>query len=393
MNQMPQGVFLLPQLVAGVEGGLIGGYVNSVVNALEHLQERADVTLVAGVNTPGAWSEAGLDRRLPDVAFVGLQMRSTPTTPLYFGEFAVRATAALAARRRDSVYIFGHSGHPAYAAVTAGLARAIGARSIHALYCPIADEFQHRRVGSAERALGSYGLRATASIVAISKNVARTLPTTMQRDAAIIPPALAGSLFERPAANADPGRPRTLGFVGHHLPEKGLDIALGAFALMLNEDARLRLRIVASGAESRERPGEVLKLVRESGIHAHVDVEFGIRDMRDFYRDVGVVLVPFRDTRGPSDYPMVLLEALACGLPTVVTPVGAVTEVIDDGLNGFVAEDASLAAFAAALRRALSVAPVDLADIRKSAANAVARFHPTVVAAALADHIGSVTGR
>ncbi len=33
---------------------------------------------------------------------------------------------------------------------------------------------------------------------------------------------------------------------------------------------------------------------------------------------------------------MVMIEALACGTPVVATPMGAVREIVDDGVTGFV---------------------------------------------------------
>ena len=33
---------------------------------------------------------------------------------------------------------------------------------------------------------------------------------------------------------------------------------------------------------------------------------------------------------------MVMVEALACGTPVVATPMGAVPEIVDDGVTGFV---------------------------------------------------------
>jgi glycosyltransferase involved in cell wall biosynthesis len=33
---------------------------------------------------------------------------------------------------------------------------------------------------------------------------------------------------------------------------------------------------------------------------------------------------------------MVMIEALACGTPVVVTPCGAASEIVDDGITGFV---------------------------------------------------------
>jgi glycosyltransferase involved in cell wall biosynthesis len=33
---------------------------------------------------------------------------------------------------------------------------------------------------------------------------------------------------------------------------------------------------------------------------------------------------------------MVMIEAMACGTPVIATPMGAVNEIVDDGVTGFV---------------------------------------------------------
>jgi glycosyltransferase involved in cell wall biosynthesis len=38
----------------------------------------------------------------------------------------------------------------------------------------------------------------------------------------------------------------------------------------------------------------------------------------------------------PEPFGMVMVEALACGTPVVATPMGAVPEIVDDGVTGFV---------------------------------------------------------
>jgi glycosyltransferase involved in cell wall biosynthesis len=38
----------------------------------------------------------------------------------------------------------------------------------------------------------------------------------------------------------------------------------------------------------------------------------------------------------PEPFGMVMVEALACGTPVVATPLGAVPEIVDDGVTGFV---------------------------------------------------------
>ena len=81
---------------------------------------------------------------------------------------------------------------------------------------------------------------------------------------------------------------------------------------------------------------ELAQLFAELGLADAVICE-GVcpsRDVRRFYRAAQVLLVP-------SIYeglPMVILEALGCGLPCVATRVSGHPEVIQDGVNGFLVD-------------------------------------------------------
>ena len=75
--------------------------------------------------------------------------------------------------------------------------------------------------------------------------------------------------------------------------------------------------------------------------------------------------------------PMALLEALGCGTPAVVTDVGEVKRVVQDGVNGIVVDRHDVPAFAAALVRGLLAAPL----WRTKAVQAVADYQPAKVLA------------
>ena len=51
--------------------------------------------------------------------------------------------------------------------------------------------------------------------------------------------------------------------------------------------------------------------------------------------------------------PVSLLEAMSAGLPVIVTPVGAMPEIVQDGVNGFVVPIGNDAALTAALTQAI----------------------------------------
>src|SRR5262249_49530925 len=45
----------------------------------------------------------------------------------------------------------------------------------------------------------------------------------------------------------------------------------------------------------------------------------------------------------PEPFGIVMIEAMACGTPVIAYGQGSVPEVIDDGVNGFIVEDADAA--------------------------------------------------
>jgi glycosyltransferase involved in cell wall biosynthesis len=66
------------------------------------------------------------------------------------------------------------------------------------------------------------------------------------------------------------------------------------------------------------------------------------------YRDYDFFLLPTQPGEG---IPRVLLEAMANGLPVVVTDVSGITSLIEDSVNGLLVADAGADSIAAALMR------------------------------------------
>jgi glycosyltransferase involved in cell wall biosynthesis len=119
-----------------------------------------------------------------------------------------------------------------------------------------------------------------------------------------------------------------LAFLGRMAPEKG-----AAEAITLARKAGLPLMIAAKCRE----PAEQAYFQREVAPHLGPDVvflgELGREATYDFLSRAAALLFPI-SWREP--FGMVLVEAIACGTPVLATNRGAVSEIVLDGVTGFV---------------------------------------------------------
>ncbi len=115
--------------------------------------------------------------------------------------------------------------------------------------------------------------------------------------------------------------------VGRQSPEKGFDQLVEAARLLVRDDDRVGIVLVGDGPD---RP-MLVALVRASRLESSV-VFAGFRTDVDRLLPGADILAQASHTEG---LPNVVLEASAAGLPVVATDVGGTSEIIEDGVNGF----------------------------------------------------------
>jgi UDP-glucose:(heptosyl)LPS alpha-1,3-glucosyltransferase len=119
-------------------------------------------------------------------------------------------------------------------------------------------------------------------------------------------------------------------FVGMNFEVKGLDTIIAALAKArtTRPDVNIRLLVVGRGDESKYR-----KMAQSLGIaEAVIFAGTQVVGLERYYRaaDIFIMLSKF-DTFG-----MVVLEAMAAGLPTIVSPNVGAKDLVEEGINGFV---------------------------------------------------------
>ena len=155
----------------------------------------------------------------------------------------------------------------------------------------------------------------------------------------------------RDRSAAEDGCARILA-VGRLLPLKGHALLLEAAAQLLAGGAHLQVTIVGDGPER----ARLERLSRELGIESHVRFAGAVgRDkLAGHYSEADIFCLP----SFAEGVPVVLMEAMAAGLPVVATRVGGIPELVRDEETGLLVYPGRPDLLADALRRLMESGPL-----------------------------------
>jgi glycosyltransferase involved in cell wall biosynthesis len=142
-------------------------------------------------------------------------------------------------------------------------------------------------------------------------------------------------------------------FAGRLIPEKQATALVPAVALARERIPELQATIFGDGPEREE----VLRLIDESGLNGAIRAPGFVASelVEDAVRRALCLVFPSRR----EGYGLVVVEAANKGTPTVVVdaPDNAAVELVEDGVNGFVAKSAEPEELGAAILRVHSAGP------------------------------------
>ena len=131
-------------------------------------------------------------------------------------------------------------------------------------------------------------------------------------------------------------------YVGRLTLAKGVDYLLKAFKITLNQLPNLKLKIVGDGEEKDNliKLAEKLNLTKAISFTGAVERE----RLSTFYQNCLAVVIP---SVWQEMFGLVALEAMSFGKPIVAFNSGALSEVVHDGVNGFLVKKFDVRALAA----------------------------------------------
>lgn len=276
--------------------------------------------------------------------------------------FDLSPVQRLAAIIRERGHMVVHTHTPRAALVGCLAAAWTGVPLIHHLHSPTSSDTTHRWRNALNTATERMAISRAAAVVAVSASVAeyaRRIGIAHERTHLVhngVPRR------QRLPSRPSPSENWTLGCVALFRPRKGLEVLLSAVALLRQRGQAVRLRAVGA-FESPCYEAEVRSFAHSLGLAEHVDWR-GFSSEVDFeLSEMDALVLPSLFGEG---LPMVVLEAMAAGVPVVATRVEGVPEAIRDGADGLMVPPGDAPALAAALER-LMRGEADWQAIRHSA--------------------------
>ena len=157
------------------------------------------------------------------------------------------------------------------------------------------------------------------------------------------------------------GRPLRLGFMGRLDPSKGLENLIDAVKQLSAGSASLQ--VAGTGNPDYTRA------LHERAAGAANIAFVGHTSPNDFFPTIDLLVIP---SIWEDPFPRVFHEALAYGVPSLATPLGGLSEVIEHGRNGFLVGGTDVAALFTSLSKLISVGwsrDVMFSECRQAAAN------------------------
>ena len=263
-------------------------------------------------------------------------MRQAVETPLYEFPMRHRLDFAVVKPIVHLVYRKGyhllHAHTPRSALIAAKVARRTGLPWVYHVHSPVTRDSERWLRNQLNAIAEARSLRGASRVIVVSPSL---WPYMHQRGidparVACVPNGVPASLQPRPSGL--PEGDWTIGMVALFRPRKGVELLLEALHELTRRKLPVRLRGVGA-FETASYEQSIHQIVARLGLDDRVEWTGFTRDVASELARLDILALPSLFGEG---LPMVLLEAMAAGLPAVVSDVEGASAAVVDGQTGLI---------------------------------------------------------
>jgi glycosyltransferase involved in cell wall biosynthesis len=254
-----------------------------------------------------------------------------------------------------------HAHTPRTVMIGSMLARRTGIPLIFHVHSPTSRDSTRAWQNRLNHWIEKRSLRSAVAMIAVSHSLRQhMLRMGHTPDRLVVVPngVPTAALSRRPA----PQGTWTLGTVALFRPRKGIEVLIEALAACVQRGMDVQLRAVGP-FETPEYERHIRQLVDRLGMASHIAWTGFAKDVRAEFARMDVFILPSLFGEG---LPMVVLEAMASGVPVIATRVEGIPEAIRDGIDGLLVEPGKTGALSSAVGRLIGH-PQRWSDLRRDA--------------------------
>lgn len=340
-----------------------------------------------------------LAARLPEIGYeVGFacvkpgkfaEARRSKDTPLYVAPMRSRfdprtlRTLVSIVKKRWLRYSAAHT--PRTALVCNAVSRLTGIPWIYHVHSPVSADSTRLFWNIWNTATERFSLASASHLIAVSQD----LGAYMQR-AGFTADRLTGvpngvPLIGLGRSQDLPESPWTLGTVALFRPRKGTEILIEALAKLHQDSVPVRLRAIG-GFETKGYESILRSLACKLDVASQIDWVGFAHDVTAELRKLDLFVLPSLFGEG---LPMVVLEAMSAGVPTIATKIMGVPQAIRDGVDGLLVEPDNADDLAESIKQVVC-GNVAWSDLRQ---NALDRHRELFSDLSMATGVAQVYGR
>ena len=239
-----------------------------------------------------------------------------------------------------------HAHTPRTAMITAIAATMLGKPWVYHVHSPASRDSERRWSNQVNEWIERLSLRHCAHRITVSESLRSECI-----HGGAIPDSISvvhnGVPAVRPLRNTTPapGGRWTIGMVALMRPRKGLEVAIDAISILLGKGHNIILRCIGP-FETAAYQAEIESRIGRLGIESAIERQGFISDVPSALGKLDAMVLPSLYGEG---LPMVVLEAMAAGLPVVATAVEGTPEAITPGVEGLLAKPRDPASLAHAI--------------------------------------------
>ncbi|HEX3599608.1 MAG TPA: glycosyltransferase family 4 protein [Lacipirellulaceae bacterium] len=280
--------------------------------------------------------------------------RETKTAPLVempmHGRFDLRIVKQLEKLCRNEDYDLIHAHTPRTALVGRLAARRAGVPFIYHVHSPAGRDSTRRILNWINAAAEWAVVRGADRLITVSPSLRDYMigrGISAER-ITCVPNGVPGPNFV--AERRPPAAAWTLGTVALFRPRKGIEVLLEALAMLRSRNINVRLRAVG-GFETSLYKAEILGLAERLDLADAIDWIGFTRNVNRELAKIHLFVLPSLFGEG---LPMVVLEAMAAGLPVVASHVEGVPEAILHRETGLLVEPGSVSQLTTSIEEVIS---------------------------------------